>query len=275
MDHNSAGPVPSARSALFVPGDRPERFAKAAASGADVVILDLEDAVASDHKQAGRHHIRAWLDSGGRAAVRVNGPASAELEADYQALEGATGLLAVMVPKAEEPTTLTDLGRQLGRPVLALVETARGIMAAPRIAGAGGVVRLGLGHLDLATDLGSSTGREAMVVARSALVLASRAAGLPGPFDGVTTALDDPAVCEDDARYAASLGYTGKFAIHPRQVPVINSAFAPSREELAWAREILAASSGGGAVRARGQMVDAPVVARAQQLLARAGREDS
>lgn len=274
MDHSSAAAVTAARSALFVPGDRPERFDKAASSGADVVILDLEDAVAADRKQAARRQIRAWLDSGGRATVRVNGPTGAEWEADCQAIGGAAGLLAVIVPMAEEPATLTELNRVLGVPVIALVETARGVLAAARIAEAPGVVRLGVGHLDLAADLGSGTGREAMISARSAVVLASRAAGLPGPLDGVTTTLDDPAVCADDARYAASLGFAGKLAIHPRQVPVINAAFAPSGEELAWAREVLAASSGGGAVRVQGQMVDAPVVARAEQLIARAGREN-
>ncbi|MGO0577584.1 HpcH/HpaI aldolase/citrate lyase family protein [Ornithinimicrobium panacihumi] len=277
----------SARSFLFVPGDRPDRFAKAAAAGADVVILDLEDAVGPDHKGTAREAVVGWLADGHRAAVRINAVDSPEHAADLEALEGLrpgagtgagtgehAGLVGVVVPKAADPGTVSAIASRVGAPVIALVESAAGMVNAVELARAEGVARLAFGHLDYAADLGSESTRVAMTHGRSTLVMASRAAGLPGPVDGVTTALDDPTELADDLAHADELGMGGKLLIHPKQVGPTLAAYRPSEAELAWAHKVVSAArtSGGGAVRVDGAMVDAPVVARAEEILRRQSR---
>jgi citrate lyase subunit beta/citryl-CoA lyase len=270
---SSPEPVAAARSALFVPGDRPERFDKALASGADLVIVDLEDAVAVGHKAQARDNVVTWLSGGGRAAVRINGLRTEHCSADRSRLAGLPGLQAVVVPMAEDPAALAELAEELGGvAVVAMVETAAGLLRAHELAETPGVVRLAFGHLDLAADLDSADTRVAMLHARSILVVTSRAAGLPGPLEGVTPSLGDPARWADDARYAAELGFSGKLVIHPGQVEAVNAAFTPTAEEVARAARVLEAAEQGGAVRLDGEMVDAPVLARARRLLARARR---
>jgi citrate lyase subunit beta/citryl-CoA lyase len=275
MESTDKGAVETARSALFVPGNRPDRFAKAAGSGADLVIIDLEDAVAPEHKEAARLETAAWLGSDGRAAVRINGTESEQCANDVAALAGVAGLLAVVVPMAEDQERLAWVGEKFGPgvPLVALVETARGLAGVHHLADVAAVARLGVGHLDLASDLRSSIGRDAMLLARSTVVLASRVAGLAGPFEGVTTVLDDPSVCADDAAYAKDLGFAGKFAIHPRQVSVINTVFSPTRAEIDAARRVMEAAGAGGVARVDGHMVDGPVVVRAKRVLELAARE--
>ncbi|MFD1055878.1 HpcH/HpaI aldolase/citrate lyase family protein [Terrabacter terrigena] len=268
--------VANARSALFVPGDRPERFAKASSSGADVVVIDLEDGVAPDRKIPAREHVLSWLQQGGRALVRVNGVGTDYFSADHQALAGMPGVVGVVVPMADDPDALRHLGATLGAdvPILPQIETARGLDRASELAAVSGVARLTLGHLDLAADLGCEPGREALLFARSTIVVASRLAGLPGPVESVTTTLDNPTTCADDAAYAKRLGFTGKFAIHPSQISPINTTFGPTEDELAWAVKVLKVGAGGGAVRHDGEMIDGPVISRARAILSRAGGSD-
>ena len=270
----SPGPTIAARSLLFVPGNRPERFAKAAATAADLVIVDLEDAVPDEHKASARDAVAAWLSAGGRAAVRVNGTKSVYYQQDVNALADLLGLVAVVVPMADDPAALADLHQQMGAGVqiVALIETALGIVRAVELAFTPGVTRLAFGHLDFAADIDSSIDDEAMLMARSTLVVACRAAGLPGPVDGVTTALDDPAVAGADAARARRLGFAGKLCIHPAQVEAVNAAFSPSADEIAWAQRIIEASTASGVARVDGHMVDAPVILKAQSILAR-GKE--
>lgn len=266
------GPVELARTLLFVPGSRPERFAKAASTPADLVVLDLEDGVAADGKAGAREAVTAWLRGGGRAVVRLNAAGTAHHEADLAALAGVPGLLGVVVPMADDPAVLVAVGERLGAgvAVVAQVETALGVMRALDLAGAPGVRRIAFGHLDFAADIDAAADHDALLVARSTLVLASRAAGLPGPVDSVTTDLDDPGAARADAERARRLGFAGKLCIHPRQVDGVNAAFTPSEEEVAWARRVADAASSGGAVRVDGHMVDAPVLLKAQAILARA-----
>ncbi|MDT5026938.1 MAG: citrate lyase subunit beta / citryl-CoA lyase [Micromonosporaceae bacterium] len=166
--------VLSARSLLFVPGSRPDRFAKAAASGADVVVCDLEDGVAPDQRVGARAAVAAWLRHGGRAVVRCNALGTAAFEADLAALARVDGLAGLMVPKSEDPAILAEIGSLVGRDiaVVALIETAVGVIRAPEIA-ASGVARLAFGHLDYAADVGCSPDIEALLLARSTLVVAS------------------------------------------------------------------------------------------------------
>ena len=264
-----AGPVERARSLLFVPGNRPDRFDKAAASGADLVVVDLEDAVAPHDKAAARRHVANWVVDH-QGAVRVNATTSPEHDADVEVLVGLAGLQGVVVPMADDPAALATLAARLGKDVavVALVETALGLHRVHEVATAPGVTRLAFGHLDFAADIGSSTDDTAMLMARSTLVVASRAAGLPGPVDGTTTALDDPEAAARDAAGARALGFTGKLCIHPSQVRPVNAAFSPTDDEVAWARRVLEASNAGGVARVDGHMVDAPVLLRATKILA-------
>ncbi|MBB4689044.1 HpcH/HpaI aldolase/citrate lyase family protein [Amycolatopsis jiangsuensis] len=254
----------AARSLLFVPGDRPDRFAKAEAGGADGVVLDLEDAVGAGHKAEAREHVRAWLAEGHPAIVRVNAPGTPWFADDVTAV--GSQAVAVMVPKAEDPSALPQ-----GVPVIPLLETALGIARANSVCAAPAVVRPAFGSVDLAAQLGvDHRSHEALRHARSAVVLAAAAAGRPGPIDGVTTAVDDAAALSADIAEAVLLGFTAKLCIHPRQVEAVRRGFAPSAADVEWARGVLAAASEGSVAVYEGQMVDRPVVLRAEAVLARA-----
>ncbi len=259
-----------ARSYLFVPGDRPDRFAKALASGADTVIVDLEDAVAPVAKDAARAALVAWLaQPGASVAVRINDAASPAFAADLAVLaDGRIG--AVMLPKAERADDLARVRAAAPRAaLLPMIETAFGVDRLREIATAPGVLRLAFGSIDLQLDLGIE-GEDELLVFRSQLVLASRVAGLAAPVDGVSTSLDDSEAIGADARRARRLGFGAKLCIHPRQIAAVHAAFAPSAEELAWAGRVVAAAAQGGATAVDGRMVDRPVLLRAQALLARA-----
>lgn len=271
--------IGAAVTALFVPGNRPDRFLKAARSGADVVIIDLEDAVAPEAKESALGSVLDGLDSGTvRALIRVNAMDSPWFDHELSALLALTApaeaLLGIMVPKSENAEALEHLASRLialpGRPALVpLIETAAGIVAVQQIAAIDGVTRLAFGALDFAADIESSLDNEALLHARSHLVVQSRAARIAAPLDSPSTDLQDLDAVLGDARYARGLGFGGKLCIHPAQVPAVEEAFAPTEEELRWARSIIRA--GDGAVRIDGQMVDRPVVERAERLLARAG----
>ena len=258
------------RSYLFVPGDRPERFAKARASGADAVIVDLEDAVAPANKGAARDAVAGALDAAQPVVLRINGADTAWFEDDAR-LAAHPGVSAVMLTKAAAVEAVAALRTASGgKPVLALVESAAGMANLTALAAAQGVARLVFGSIDFQLDLDIADDDLALLPFRMQLVLASRVANLPPPVDGVTTALDDPLRIEGDARRARSLGFGAKLCIHPRQVAIVNGAFSPSAAEVAWAQRVVeaAAASGGAAVAVDGKMVDAPVLARARRLLA-------
>ncbi|MBP8931820.1 MAG: CoA ester lyase [Paracoccus sp.] len=256
--------VSAIRAPLFVPANRPERFAKAAASGADAVILDLEDAVAADAKDAARAALATdFTDL--PVIVRINAIGT-PWHADDLAAVARLRPAAVMLPKAEDADRVASVAAQTRLPVIALVETARGLAHARTIAAAPGVARIAFGSVDFCADLGCAHLREVLLPARSELVLASRLAGIAAPIDGVTVQLDDLSVSHDDAAHARALGMTGKLCIHPRQIAEVRRAFAPTEAEIDWARRVLA--SGDGAVSVDGAMVDEPVRIRARAILA-------
>ena len=260
-----------ARSYLFVPGDRPERFEKACASGADAVILDLEDAVAPEGKDSAREAVRDWLAQGGRAWVRLNATETPWFEDDCSLFD-APGLLGVSLPKAETAGQLRQLAERLRDPlrILPIVETARGIWHAGELAGAPKVERLAFGSVDFQLDTGIvGDGRE-LLYARSRLVLASAMARIGAPVDGVTVQLDDVARLETDVLDARRMGFGGKLCVHPRQVQPINQGFLPTSEEVAWALEVMAvveAHEGVGAISLHGKLIDLPVITRARRIL--------
>ncbi|MGP3792600.1 HpcH/HpaI aldolase/citrate lyase family protein [Pseudomonas sp. B392_1p] len=257
------------RSYLFVPGDRPERFAKALAAGADVVILDLEDAVAASNKAIAREHIAKAVEEGAEVMLRINGHGTPAF-ADDLALLRRLRVKGVMLPKAESIGPLQELAAVTDAPVLPLIESALGLWRVLDVAGGPGVERLAFGSIDFQVDAGCDGSDAALLHARSQIVLASRVAGLQAPIDGVSVALDDAQVIAAEAAHSRALGFAGKLCIHPRQVPVVNQVFTPSAEELAWARRVVEASerSGGAAVSVDGAMVDLPVLIKAQGLLA-------
>ncbi|MGH3757774.1 HpcH/HpaI aldolase/citrate lyase family protein [Actinophytocola sp.] len=265
-------PAADSRSLLFVPGNRPERFDKARGSGADVVILDLEDAVPPEKKRAALDNVLRWVQADNPAVVRVNAVGTATHEQEIAALAGCR--VAVMLPKAESTAQVEDVHNRLGQQhaLIPLIETPLGVRDAGEIAAAPGVIRLALGTIDLAAALGvAPTSHAAFVWSRGALVVASAAAGLPGPIDGVTTQLDDEAVLDDDIDVARTVGFSGKLCVHPRQVQAVNRAFLPSDVDVEWARRVVeaAAVAPGGVTVLDGAMIDAPVVTLAQRLLRR------
>lgn len=264
-----------AQTLLFVPGDRPDRFDKAASAGADLVVLDLEDAVAPDAKDRARDEVVAWLRTVTvTAAVRVNAADSPWHDADLAALAGQAR--TVVLPKAQEPAAVAGVVAALGdgSSVIALLETARGILRAEAIAAVPGVVRLALGTYDLAAGLGvDPDDPAAMATARGALVLASAAAGLAGPVDGVTGDVRDTDRLVVDVRRAAGLGFAGKLCVHPAQVAPTAATFAPDADLVAWAQRIVSAAeaAGDGVLLVDGRMVDQPVVDRARRILTTIG----
>ncbi|MDF0732771.1 CoA ester lyase [Pseudomonas entomophila] len=255
---------------LFVPGDRPERFAKAAASGADAVILDLEDAVAPEARDAAREALRNHGIDAVPVMVRINAASSEAFQADLAALRHVR-FDALMLAKAETAADVRQVHALLGRqvPVVALVETARAFNGLGELLQAPGVVQAAFGSLDLALDLNCQPTWEALAYCRGALVLQSRLAGLAPPLDGVTTHFDNPELVVRDALRACDLGMGGKLAIHPRQVAAIHAAFVPDAKTVAWAHTVLAAAQGGGATQVDGAMVDRPLIERARRILSR------
>jgi len=272
-DDPLARAVATGRTLLFAPGDRPERFGKALSSGSDVVVVDLEDGVPLARKGEARTNVLDLLGSGSQVVVRVNDSRTPEGVQDLRALGSLSGRLVVMLPKSEDPAQVqTAIGLlPVGSSVVALIETAVGVINAERISGTSGVVRLAFGHLDLCAQLGILPANDvALSPARFAIVAASAIHGLPAPVDGVCPEFRDTDAVRRDARASLSAGFTAKLCIHPAQVSAVHLAFAPDDDELAWARMVVQSLSLDGVAQLNGQMVDRPVLLRAQALLARA-----
>jgi citrate lyase subunit beta/citryl-CoA lyase len=268
----------SARSYLFVPGDRHERFDKALATAADAVVVDLEDAVAPPAKGAARDAVAALLSTGReveRIVVRINDEATTWFEADLALLRD-NGARCVMLPKAERVDTIARLRSACpGIAVLPLIESARGVLAAQALAAADGVQRLVFGTIDYALDMdlqGPLAGTLGLDAAAAHLALASRAAALAPPVAGVTVAIDDEAQLRADMERARAHGFGAKLCIHPKQIAPLHALLAPGADELAWARRVLAASEAavGAAVQLDGRMIDKPVIERARRIAQRA-----
>ncbi|MBO0891119.1 MAG: CoA ester lyase [Acidothermales bacterium] len=259
----------AARAFLFVPATRPDRFEKASAAGADVVVLDLEDAVAPDDKDTARASAAKWLSAGGPAMVRINSTDTSWYARDV-AMAADTGC-PVMLPKAASGEQVRRLVASLGSGarVVPLVETSAGVLGARDVCAVPGVARVALGGIDLGAELGVDPEAAAtMAWARSMLVFASAAAGAAPPVDGVTTDIRDAESLRAQAVRGVHEGFGGKLCIHPAQVPVVRDAYRPSAEQLAWARRVVAAAEDRAVVVVDGKMVDKPVLERARRLLA-------
>lgn len=268
---------------LFVPADQPHMLAKAQQRRADAILIDLEDAVADDAKADARRHLRAQLETGALAGasavcVRINAIGEGG-EDDLDALAG-TSPAAVVVPKATDPRQVSQVRSTL-EPTVALIpqiESAKGVVALPELSRADGVVAIALGGEDLSVDLGVKRSSESLelLVPRALVALHARAVGVAA-IDTVYTRLDDESGLIREARLARQLGFTGKLVIHPAQIEAVRDVFAPSADEIAWARRVLhqirpndGEKDGAGVHVVDGVMVDAPVIAQAELILARA-----
>jgi citrate lyase subunit beta/citryl-CoA lyase len=256
------------RSYLFAPGHNAKLLAKVFAAGADAVMLDLEDAVPPSAKDLARAMVADVL-SERDGWVRINAVGTPTCEADLDAVAGlAAGIRIPKVESAEDAQWVAD--RAPGTPLICAIESARGVLAAAEIATVGGVRHLSVGGVDLRRDLNASGGNLQTLYVRSHLVVVSRAAGLEPPIDSVYPHLDDEAGLREQATFARSLGFFGKSAIHPRQLPVLHDVFTPTEDERAWALQVVHAfeSAGGEAVKLpSGEFVDVPVAQRARRLL--------
>jgi len=260
----TANDMSKIRSHLFVPGNRPERFAKAYASGADAVIIDLEDAVPPGEKASARANAAAWVSAEHPVLIRVNGVGT-EWFRDDIAMCTLSGVAGVVLPKAERVEDIESIAK----PVLPIIETARGFWNVSALAHSPNVQRLMFGSIDFQLDLGINGEGEELLYFRSRLVLVSRIAGLPAPVDGITAVFDTPDAVRADTQRARRLGFGGKLCIHPKQIATVNECFGPTPEEEAWARRVVeaAAVAGGAAISLDGEMIDRPVLARALELL--------
>lgn len=260
------------RSWLFAPGHSRRLLDKVFTAGADAVMLDLEDAVPPEAKATARAMVARELP--GRSAwVRVNAVRTDDCAADLDAVaEHAEGIRIPKVESAQDVEWVT--ARAPGKPVICAIESARGVLAAQEIATVAGVAHLAMGGVDLQRDLHTSGGNLQTLYVRSHLVLAARAAGLPAPIDSVYPRLDDLDGLREQAEFARSLGFGGKSAIHPRQLPVVHEVFTPDAAEIEWARTVVAAfgAAGGQALQLPdGEFVDLPVAQRARRVLELAG----
>ena len=271
------------RSVLFSPGDRPELMRKAPAAGADTVVFDLEDAVAPARKSEARSAVAdvltdAAFDPGAEVCVRVDADAATAADDLDAVLDGDPRLDSVMVPKAASAAGVREVAELIAArgadlPLVALCESARGVLAAEEIAAVPAVDAVAFGAEDLAADVGATRTEDGEEVshARQRVVLAAAAADVDA-IDTVFTDIEATDRLAEATATAAQLGYDGKMAIHPAQVEVINEAFTPDPEEVEWAEKVLAAREAAddrGVVRVDDEMIDAPLVARAERIVER------
>jgi citrate lyase subunit beta / citryl-CoA lyase len=258
------------RSYLFVPASRPERIAKALRSGAHAVIVDLEDAVAPQAKDAARQAVADTLNPERPVLLRINRAGSESFLRDL-ALCSHPGVSGIMLAKTETEDDLRMLARQCppGLAILPLIETARGMDNARAIAHCPGVQRLAFGALDFQLDMGIESGDMELACFRSLLVLVSRLAGIQSPIDSITAQIDAEEILVADTMHARRAGFGGKLCIHPRQVPVVNRCFLPTSDEVAWATKVVAAAeaAGGDPIALEGEMIDRPVLLKARRIL--------
>jgi len=256
---------------LFLPASNPRALAKARESAADLVILDLEDAVKPEDKESARGAAveavtEAWPMP---VAIRINGTKTEWHGHDVVAMMHSKVEL-IVVPRAEAKGDLSFVRNQTGRPIAAMIETAKGVLATPEIAREAAALIAGTNDLSADLRLPRGAGRAPLQMALQSVVLAARAAGI-AVFDGVFNALEDDEGFAAEAAESRRMGFDGKSLIHPAQIAPCHAAFAPTNEEIERAERLVAAGTG-GAERFEGEMVEEMHVEAARRLLARASR---
>lgn len=259
------------RSYLFVPGERPERFDKAIASGAHAVILDLEDAVLPPSKSAARLAVQGWLERAETPIwLRINPPGTPWFDDDCALLQSPM-VRGLMLPKAHSPEVLHALAAQMraDQQLIPLVESVAGWFAALELARVPKVLRLAFGSVDFMSDSGIRGEGEEMNAVRTHLVLVSRLAGIQAPIDGVSLAIDDAAQLHADVQRSKRFGFGAKLCIHPKQVRTVCDGFLPTEPEVEWAQRVIQAVANEplGAVTVDGKLVDKPIVLQAHEIL--------
>lgn len=269
----------TAQTALFTPGNRPDRLHKALASPADVVIADLEDAVGVADKATARTSVTQFLAEAHRPViVRINPVTTAAGQTDQEAIAAAiehgsvdSAKVAIMIPKFQLDDDLVNSINRLpaGVSIIGLIETVQGVFDACELAQLAGVVRLALGAADLSAEIGCAPEGQPINSSRSTVVMSSVAAGIYPPFDTPCFDFTDQTVMGQHGQRALKDGFGGSLCIHPRQLEPVKAAFQPTREQIEWAKKVTAADDGASAID--GQMIDAPVIRQAQAVLDRAG----
>lgn len=278
MSEKLKHPLAIAQAFLFVPGNRPERFEKALATGSPAIIIDLEDAVPMDEKNTARAALSESLpkllaEHANRIVIRINAFGTEWFLEDLKFLSKLPNLAAVILPKTESTEQLDALAKSIGAStwIIPMIETARGIVQTRAIAAHSKSLRLTLGNIDLQADLGLScdTNETEIFPVRFEIALATRLAEIASPIDGVTTDIENLEVLSIDTHRAKRLGFGAKLCIHPKQVAGVIQNFRPSDTEIERAKRIVEADrqSNGGAVKLDGKMVDRPVVLLAQKIL--------
>lgn len=258
---------------LFVPATRSDRFRKAAASGADAIIVDLEDAVAPADKIRARDGLSQLAGLDARAYVRINGNDTPWFDDDLLALR-AHGVKLVCVPKAASTSVLDAVCSVLGSDIqiLAQIETAEGLLKATGVAGHACVGQLAFGPADFYMDMGCAPSPQLGAHALNTMAVASRAHGIALPLDGPCFSVGSDSPISIECLDAKANGAGGKLCIHPSQVAAVWQAFLPTQDEIAWAHRVADADKGGAAQMVDGKMIDRPIVARAHKLLRLAAR---
>lgn len=263
--------APSPITYLFTPANRPDRFAKALASAADRVILDLEDAVPLHEKAQARENLRLAQAGSARLIVRANQASSPYFEEDLAAIAKLRPS-AVMLPKTESAADIREASTKLGAhmAIIAQIESARGLVNLPEILPVPQLQNIAFGHLDFALDLGAEPKWGVLKFARQELVFQARLANANPPIDSVIPSLDPSKVLRD-AKRAKALGFGGKLLIHPNQIEIVDAAFRPDEQAILWASRVMRAieaANGAGAIAVDGKMVDKPVIEAAKRILA-------
>jgi len=257
------------RSYLFVPGNRPDRFAKAASSGADQIILDLEDAIGPHEKDMARQNVVHWFQQGRTGVVRINGSDTPWSDADLAAMADCPGA-QIMAPKAAPQSLLQIASLLPERGIIALIESVAGLVKIHEVAASTNIIRLAFGNLDFGTDARIPGTGPTLDSARFQIAIASRHANLPPPIDGVTVELKNSKILTEDIMRGRNIGFSAKLCIHPSEIAQVNEGFSPSNKEINWAQGIVKAiaDSAGAVVQVDGKMVDKPMLMRAQAILA-------
>lgn len=253
---------------LFVPGHRIDILPKAVASGADMVIVDLEDAVAEVNKLEAQAKLSSCVSVSVPLAVRINTPGCGWFDSDLAAVL-ASPAKTIILPKAETTADIDRIMTAIGSDItiIPIIESARGLAALASLLAHPAVPLCAFGHLDFSLDIGASSEWNNLLYVRSQLVVESRLAGVAPPLDGVTVSFDIPDIVKRDARRASDLGFGGKLLIHPRQVAPALSVFRPSQDDYAWALKVLVAvAENPSAIQLDGDMIDMPVIKRAERI---------
>ncbi|MFA7436682.1 CoA ester lyase [Castellaniella sp.] len=264
----------SMRSALFVPALRPDRIPKAFASGADAVIVDLEDTVAPESKAQARQSLARYADAhpGQPLWVRINDATTPWFEDDLALCRSLASVAGIMLPKAQAAEQVY-LVSGAGKPLIPVVESAAGLRALDSIARVSSVARLSFGMLDIMVDFGTRPGTDAARMmldqVRFRVLEVSRSQGIGAPLDGVQADFTDLDALRVSASFARDLGFAGMLCIHPAQIPVVHGVYRPLPEEIDWARRVIAHAdtTGDYAFRLDGSMVDLPLIERARRIL--------